>query len=108
MVQNRNKLIDFFVGNLSNAIVHTVLEKAAGDNAILAKSYQKESINSKNTAVHYRNMINPIYTSLPDRDIDFIKKCLTQKVTSELKSRILKKYENVDLTLIEPSVDKVL
>ena len=84
MAQNRNKLIDLFVGNISNAIVHTVLEKAAGDNAILAKSYQKESINSKNTAVHYRNMINPIYTSLPDRDIDFIKKCLTQKVTSEL------------------------
>ena len=28
MIQNRNKLIELFIGNLSNAVVHKILEKA--------------------------------------------------------------------------------
>ncbi|HLD06854.1 MAG TPA: hypothetical protein VJC16_04960 [Candidatus Nanoarchaeia archaeon] len=38
---NRNKLISKVVGNLSNAVIHKVLEKAIDDQEIASK-YEKE------------------------------------------------------------------
>ena len=49
MVQNRNKLIDLFVGNISNSVIHKILEKAA-DNKELSDKYQKELLTSLNIA----------------------------------------------------------
>ncbi len=40
MVQNRNKLIDLFIGNISNSIVHKILEKAI-DNKEIASKYER-------------------------------------------------------------------
>ena len=37
MVQNRKKLIELFVGNISNAVVHEILEKATNDEEISSK-----------------------------------------------------------------------
>lgn len=32
MTQNKNKLLDLFIGNLSNTILHKILENAIGNN----------------------------------------------------------------------------
>ena len=41
MVQNRNKLIDLFIGNMSNSILHKILEKATED-IEMSNRYNKE------------------------------------------------------------------
>jgi len=41
MVQNRNKLIDLFIGNIANAIVHEILENALSSD-VVADKYRKE------------------------------------------------------------------
>ena len=45
MVQNRNKLIDLFIGNIANAALHQILEQAV-DDELLRKYYDKELLNS--------------------------------------------------------------
>jgi len=45
MTQNRNKLIRLFISNLSNSIVHTILEQAINREEI-ADKYRKELNNS--------------------------------------------------------------
>lgn len=46
---NRNKLLTLFVSNLSNAVVHKILENAI-DIPEISERYNKEIINSWNIA----------------------------------------------------------
>ncbi|MEK6895098.1 MAG: hypothetical protein AABX48_01105 [Nanoarchaeota archaeon] len=105
---NRNKLIEVFISNLANTIVHQILEKAAFDRPEKAEGYNKEFTNSWELAKRYREKINPINRSLPDKDIQKIKTKIANKVNTELKLRISKGYQNINLTLVEEFVDKVL
>ena len=61
MTQNRNKLIALFIGNISNAVVHKILEEAVEDE-VIRKYYDKELLNSIEIAKRYREKINPILT----------------------------------------------
>jgi len=107
MVQNRKKLVDLFIGNISNFIVHEILEKATGDEK-LSNKYGKELTTSFNIAKEYREKINPSRDNLPDKDIKNIKTKVTNKVKAELLLRISKGYENINLDLVEELVDKFL
>ena len=80
MVQNRKKLIDLFIGNISNSIAHKILEKAT-DNKDLADKYNKELLNSLNIAKKYRNKINPVNARFPNKDVGYIR----NKVRIKLK-----------------------
>ncbi|MFH1592447.1 MAG: hypothetical protein ABIB47_03720 [Candidatus Woesearchaeota archaeon] len=107
MVHNRNKLIDLFVGNISNSIVHKILEKAI-DTEEIGRRYDKEAITSREIARKYRGKINPIGTRLPEKDIEYIRNKIVNKVRAELGLRISKGYRNIDLDLIEGLVDDTL
>jgi len=107
MTQNRKKLIDLFIGNISNSIVHKILEKAIDNNEIINK-YIKEQNISLEIAKKYRERINPTKTILPNKDVDYIKIKIVNKVKAELMLRISKGYKNINLNLIENMVDKVL
>ena len=107
MTQNRNKLIDLFIGNIANAVVHKILEQAVEDE-LLRKYYDKELRNSFDIAKRYREKINPINRPLPEKDIAQIKSKVINKVNSELKLRIDKGYKNINLGLVESIVDKML
>jgi len=105
MALNRKKFIDLFVGNISNAILHRILEKAVEDE-IIRKYYDKEFINSLEIAKEYREKINPMHSAL--KEASQIKEIIIKKVSNELKIRILKGYKNIDLRLVEPTTNKVL
>lgn len=106
-MQNRSKLIELFIGNISNAIVHKILEKAITQEEITNK-YQKETRNSWEIAKIYREKINPKQTSLPDKDLSSIRNKIINNVKSELLLRISKGYSNIDLSLIKLFVDEAL
>lgn len=105
MVHNRKKLIDLFIGNISNAILHRILEKAVEDE-IIRKYYDKEFLNSLEIAKKYRERINPINDAL--KEASEIKEIIIKKVTNELKTRISKGYKNIDLSLVEPTAGDIL
>lgn len=107
MVQNRKKLIDLFIGNISNFVIHEILEKAI-DNKEISTRYDKEALNSLDIAKKYREKINPINRTLPDKDIRYIKPRIINRVRSELSLRISKGYKNIDLSLIDDLIDKIL
>ena len=107
MVQNRNKLIGLFISNISNAIVHKILEKAS-EQEELSNKYNKEELTSFEIAKKYREKINPKETSLPDKDVLYIKNKIMNKVKTELLLRISKGYENINLSLVESLVDEFL
>lgn len=107
MVQSRNKLIDLFIGNMSNCIVHRILEKAIEEENI-RKHYNKELLLSLDVAKKYRAKINPVDTQLPEKDIEYIKQKILKKVFTELRQRISKGYQNIDLELVKPTVDRML
>lgn len=107
MPQNRNKLIELFIGNISNSIIHKILEKAVDDKDI-ADRYGKELTTSLEIAKKYRAKINPADMSLPGKDIEYIKNRLINKVKSELMVRISKGYSNINPDLAEELVDKAL
>ncbi len=107
IVQNRNKLIEKLIGNLANAIVHMLLEKAS-ENEELAKGYRKESEESLNQAEQYRNKINPISSPLQEKDIEYIKNKLINKVKAKLLTRIEDGYKNISLNLVEKLVENKL
>ena len=104
---NRNKLIVLFIGNISNTVVHKILEKAIDDDNI-RKHYDKELMVSFDIAKMYREKINPIGIPLPEKDAKEIKQNVAKMVNSELKLRISKGYKNIDLSLIEPTIDEFL
>ena len=107
MVQNRNKLIDLFIGNLTNSIIHEILKKAVFQDELIRK-YDKELLNSLEIAKRYREKINPNTIPLPIKDIDYIKHKIINKVKSELLLRISKGYTNINLNLIEQLTNKYL
>lgn len=107
MVQNRKKLIDLFIGNLSNSILHKVLEKAI-DNKEIINKYMKELNISWKIAREYRGKINPVNVTLPDKDVGYIRTKVINKVKAELMLRISKGYKNINLDLVEELVDKAL
>src|SRR3989338_1882386 len=107
MVQNRNKLIELFIGNISNAIVHEILKIAVGKE-LVADKYRKEFETSFDVACRYREMINPANRSLPDRDIDYIRSKIINRAKAELTIRISKGYDNIDLSPVEILTDKAL
>ena len=107
MSQNRNKLIILFIGNVSNAIVHEILEKAINNKEITDK-YRKEIVNSLDKAKEYREKINPKNMGLSDKDVQNVKSKIVNKVNGELKLRISKGYVGIDLNLVEKIVDKYL
>ena len=105
-MQNRNKLIDLFAGNLTNAILHRILEKAIRQEEI-SKHYQKEMRTSWDIAMKYREKINPP-SSFPIKDILEIKEKLIRKVKSELAARISNGYQNLSLESVEGEVENAL
>ncbi len=105
MTQNRNKLIEHLIGNLSNSIIHSILEKSYD---LHKDKYNKESVSSFQKAIIYRNKINPISKPLPDADVEYVKSKLKNKITSELLKRIALNYKNINLSLIDQEVDKAL
>lgn len=107
MVQNRNRLVELFIGNASNAIVHEILERAIDDESIRNR-YSKELKVSLGVAKMYREKINPVNQALPDKDKAYIREKIIRKVKAELQLRISKGYENIDLSLVEASVENVL
>ncbi len=107
MTQNRNKLIELFVGNISNSIVHEILERAVSKE-IMADKYRKELITSLEVAKKYRDKINPINRPLLDKDVKYIKNKIISRARSELMIRISKGYKNIDLSLLDELVDKAL
>ena len=107
MVQNRNKLIDLFIGNIANAIVHEILEKAIEKEEI-ADKYRKELELSWRIAKKYRERINPTNTRLPEKDYQYMKTKVTNKVRAELIVRISRGYGNINVGLVEEVVDKAL
>lgn len=107
MTQNRNKIIDLLMGNISNYIIHKILENSINKPELTSK-YQKESLNSLNIAISYRNKLNPLDKKLPASDTDYIKNKIISRVESQLKLRISKGYENIDLSLVEKETDNVL
>lgn len=107
MVQNRNKLIELFIGNISNAIVHEIMGKAIDDDNI-RNHYNVELKISIDKARSYREKINPINTALPIKDIGYIKNKIIRKVKAELELRVSSGYENINIGLIEIIVEDVL
>ena len=107
MVQNRNKFIELFIGNISNAVVHEILERAVGKE-LMADKYRKELITSFEIARRYREKINPVNRPISDKDVEYIRNKIINKVKAELMIRISKGYENIGLNLVEALVDKAL
>ncbi|MBI4452602.1 hypothetical protein HY637_04175 [Candidatus Woesearchaeota archaeon] len=107
MAQNRNMLIDLFIGNIANAAVHKILEMVVIDD-ILRKYYDKELLASMEIARRYREKINPVNRTLQEKDISYIKSKIINKVKSELMLRIEKGYKNINLELVEGIIDKML
>lgn len=107
MPQNRNKLIELFIGNISNAVVHEILAKAIDDENIRSH-YNKELKVSFDIAKRYRKNINPINTELLEKDRDYIREKTFRKVKAELILRISKGYKNINLKLIDDVLDKRL
>ncbi|MEK6893684.1 MAG: hypothetical protein AABX07_05795 [Nanoarchaeota archaeon] len=107
MAQNRSKLIELFIGNISNAVVHDVLERAVGKE-LMAEKYRKELTTSFEIAKKYREKINPLNRPLSEKDTEYIRVKIVNKAKAELAIRISKGYKNIDLLLIELLVDKAL
>ena len=107
MVQNRNKLIELFIGNLANSVLHDILEKAV-NNEELSKRYGKELLTSLHLAQKYREKINPANVSLNAKDVKYIKDKVIRKVKSGIHQRTEKGYSNLDVKLVEPLVEKAL
>lgn len=107
MPQNRDKLIKLFIGNISNTIIHEILEKAIDIEEIRSKDH-KEIKTSLDIAKYYRDKINPIDNPLPDKNISEIKKRIINNIKNELRLRISKGYKNININIIEETVDKFL
>src|SRR3989338_7935233 len=100
MVQNKSKLVNIFISNVANAVVHHILEEIITDEN-LRNYYDKELNNSIMVARKYREKINPIDKPLPLKDLNDIKVKIIKKVNIELNLRIKKGYTNLDLKNVE-------
>ena len=104
---NRNKLLELLVSNLTNAVVHKILEKAI-EKPEVAEKYIKEMKNSWEIAKSYREKINPMHKALPAHDIGELRKKIITRVKAELNLRISKGYTNINLSLVEEFVDNYM
>lgn len=107
MVHNRPKLLNLFVSNIANAVVHQILEEAIADEN-LRDYYDKELSNSIMVAKKYREKINPVDKPLPIKDFHSIKIKIIKKANFEINLRIEKGYTNLDLKKVEAITDKIL
>jgi predicted Zn-dependent protease len=99
--KNKKKLLKIILGNLSNAILHEILADAVFNE--LRFYYSKESTNSLEIAIRYRQKLSANF-SFPVH----LKLKLIQLIRSKLNQRIRKGYKNIDLTKIESFVEKYL
>jgi hypothetical protein len=104
---NRNKLIAIFIANLSNAIVHDILEKSI-DKQELRSHYDAEHSNFLKIAIKYREKTNPVNFPSPDKDIKHIVDRIKRNVTNELMLRISKGYKGINLSLVDEYINKEL
>ena len=104
---NKNRVVNLFVSNLANVIVHKVLEIAI-DRPEIASVYTKEVKNSLQIAKNYREKINPLDKVLPIEYARDIRDKIITKVKAELNSRIRKGYTNISISLVETFVDASL
>lgn len=107
MSHNRNKLITLLIGNLTNVVVHHVLEKSVKEE-ILRKYYDKESLHSLEIAKRYREQINPLQRALPDIDVAKIKEEIIKRSRNELLLRVSKGYRGIELEAIESILEGLL
>lgn len=107
MTQNRKKLIQLLIGNLANAVVHEILEKAIDKEELISR-YREELLNSFKIAKKYREKINPINSFFNEAAAEEIKKKIHARVKSELLFRISKGYTGIRLELIDEIIDKML
>lgn len=106
-MQNKNKIIGLFIGNVATAIIHQILEEAIHDENV-RKYYEKEFQNSFDIAKKYREKINPIDKPLITADRIQIEERVASKVKNELLIRIEKGYKNIDTSKISIHVEKML
>jgi len=66
------------------------------------------TIKKSEIAKKYREKINPINRNLPGKDTGKIKKKVINKVRNELRLRIDKGYENINLSLVDEFVENAL
>lgn len=104
---NRNRSIQLFVGNASNAVLHEILMRAI-ENSEITNKYAKEIKNSFEIARKYREKINPADMKLPDKDVESIKRKIVNKVKAELLIRIEKGYSGIDINIVEKLVEEFL
>ena len=107
MAQNRNQLIKLFIGNITNAVVHKILEKSITEQYLSSK-YNKELLNSIEIAKNYRKKINPIDKDLSEDLKEEIKKIVISKVENEINLRKAKGYKNLEKIEIEKEVNNIL
>lgn len=107
MPKNRKKTIELFVGNLANAALHAILEKAVKEEG-LRTYYEKEFTASLRVAMKYREELNPKVPPFPERDFNSIREQLIKKVTAELEKRIKIGYGDINLAIVGLTVDQLL
>jgi uncharacterized Zn finger protein len=107
MTRNRNRTVKKFIGMLSSVVVHDVLLQRTIDKN-LRDWYEKEIENNLNLANRARIIINPVYRPLPCRDQDLIRTNMLRRATATLKNREQKDYKNIDISLVEPTIEKYL
>ena len=105
MAQNRKKLVELFIGNLVTSVVHKILRDAVGKDE-LSEKYFKELTTSYEIAAAYRSKINPKSESL--KDANQIRTKVSQRVRAEMQLRISKGYKNINLGLVDKTVEQML
>lgn len=95
MKTNKKHNLDLVIGNLSNAVLHKILEKSIKEE-YLANKYSKEIFNSLNIAKKYREKLNPKQEKLSDKNRTEIIEKIKKNVSSELRIRINKGYKNLE------------
>lgn len=109
MTKNRNQLIKIFVGNISNTIVHNILEESIKkEKPELSDKYRKEKTNSFDISKIYREKINPIDKPLPSIDQNEIKGKILNRVQAEISLRISKGYQNLSIQNLEQEINFIL
>jgi len=106
MPGNRKKLIELFIGNISNAIAHEIILACVNEKEV-ASYYQEEVDNSMRISRAYREKINPVDRTFSKEDIEYIRNKISSRVMAELVSRVSKGYK-IDFTLIDAFVEKSL
>ncbi len=104
-MQNKSKLVEIFIGNIANAVVHQVLENAIKEENLRAY-YGKEMQNSFSLAKRYRKKLNPV--DKPLTESDEIKEKIVKKAVQELSIRIKKGYTGLEVGSAHKIAEKLL